>query len=105
MVPAARAIAPAIAPADDPRGAGVVRLAGRRTQRQRHLRARRSGAPPHGADGDGASVVDVLTVDGARVLGLVARADPVRDLALVQVARPGPPVMLHDGPPLSSGSR
>jgi hypothetical protein len=39
----------------------------------------------------------------ARVLGLIARADPVRDLALVQVARPGRPVMLHDGPPLAPG--
>jgi hypothetical protein len=52
---------------------------------------------------DGSSVIDVVTFDGTRVLGLVARADPVRDLALVQVQRPGPPVTFYDGPPLAPG--
>ena len=52
---------------------------------------------------DGSSVIDVVTSDGARVLGLVARADPGRDLALVQVQRPGPPVTFYDGPPLAPG--
>ena len=37
-----------------------------------------------------ASVVDVVAADGTRVLGLVARADAARNLALVQVSRPGP---------------
>ena len=31
------------------------------------------------------------------VLGLVARSDPLRNLALVQVGRPGPPVAFYDG--------
>jgi S1-C subfamily serine protease len=51
----------------------------------------------------GSAVVEIATADGTRVLGLVARADRARDLALVQVARPGPPVALYDGPALPSG--
>jgi S1-C subfamily serine protease len=50
-----------------------------------------------------ASVVEVVAADGAHVLGLVARTDRGRNLALVQVAKPGPPVALHDGPPLAAG--
>jgi hypothetical protein len=52
---------------------------------------------------EGASVVDVVTADGGRVLGLVARSDPLRNLALLQVGRPGAPVRLHDGPPPAAG--
>ena len=52
---------------------------------------------------DRTSVVDVITRDGARVLGLVARSDLIRGLALVQVARPGPPVTFYDGTPLEPG--
>jgi Trypsin-like peptidase domain len=52
---------------------------------------------------DRTSVVDVVTRDGTRVLGLVARTDPIRGLALVQVARPGPPVAFYDGPPPEPG--
>lgn len=50
-----------------------------------------------------ASVVDVVAADGARVLGLVARTDPLRNLALIQVARPGAPAALQDGPPVATG--
>lgn len=50
---------------------------------------------------DGSSVVDVATADGTTTLGLVARADPVRDLALVHVPRPGVPVTLYTGGSLS----
>ena len=44
------------------------------------------------------SVVDVTTADGATVPALVAAVDPARDLALLQVPRPGPAVILDDGP-------
>jgi hypothetical protein len=50
-----------------------------------------------------ASVADVVTADGGRVLGLVARRDPLRNLALIKVGRPGPPVTLHDRTPLADG--
>jgi S1-C subfamily serine protease len=49
------------------------------------------------------SVIEVVAADGAHVLGLVARTDRGRNLALVQVAKPGAPVALHDGPPLAAG--
>jgi hypothetical protein len=49
------------------------------------------------------SVIDVASADGLRVLGLVARVDPARDLALVQVPRSGSPVDLYDGPPVEIG--
>jgi S1-C subfamily serine protease len=100
--PAARAIAPAIAPAGDPRSSSIVRLAaGARSGSGIYVRPDLVLTTAQMVEG--ASVVDVMGADGARVLGLVARADPVRDLALVQVARPGRPVMLHDGPPLAPG--
>jgi S1-C subfamily serine protease len=51
----------------------------------------------------GSAVVEVVTADGTRVLALVAQADRARDLALVQVARPGPPVRVYDGPALQPG--
>ena len=41
-------------------------------------------------------VVDVTTFEGALVPGLVARTDPARDLALVQVPKPGAPVILGE---------
>jgi S1-C subfamily serine protease len=44
------------------------------------------------------SVVDVTTADGATVPALVAAVDQARDLAVLQVPRPGPAVTLHDGP-------
>ena len=43
------------------------------------------------------SVVDVTTADGATVPALVAALDPARDLALLQVPRPGPAAALHQG--------
>ena len=46
----------------------------------------------------GISVVDVTTADGATVPALVAAVDQARDLALLQVPRPGPAVVLHEGP-------
>ena len=90
------------AAAGDPRAAGVVHLAaGDRSGSGVYVRpdlvlttAQLVGRT---------SVVDVVTRDGARVLGLVARTDPVHGLALVQVARPGPPVAFYDGPPLAPG--
>jgi hypothetical protein len=100
--PATRVIAPAIAAEGDPRPESVVRLAaGARSGSGIYVRPDLVLTTAQMVEG--ASVVDVLTADGARVLGLVARADPVRDLALVQVARPGRPVMLHEGPPLAPG--
>jgi len=45
------------------------------------------------------SVVDVTSADGATVPALVAAFDPGRDLALLQVPRPGPPAALHQGDP------
>ncbi len=51
----------------------------------------------------GSAVVEIATADGSRVLGLVARADEARNLALVQVSRPGPPVAVYDGPPVAAG--
>ena len=51
----------------------------------------------------GASVADVVTAEGGRVLGLVAHSDPLRNLALLQVGRPGLPVRLHDGRPPAAG--
>ena len=93
---------PGASPGSDPRAASVVRV----------------GADRRGGGGiyvrsdlvlttarlvDGSSVVDVATADGAHVLGLVARADRTRNLALVQVAHPGPPVAFYDGPPLQAG--
>ena len=50
-----------------------------------------------------ATVVDVTSADGVRVLGLVARTDPPRNLSLVQVGRPGAPVLVHDGAPVAAG--
>jgi hypothetical protein len=41
------------------------------------------------------SVVDVTTADGATVPALVAALDPARDLALLQVPRPGPAAALY----------
>jgi hypothetical protein len=93
----ARAAAPG-----DPRAAGVVHLAA----------GGRSGSGVYVRPDlvltiaqlvDRTSVVDVVTRDGTRVLGLVARTDPIRGLALVQVARPGPPVAFYDGPPPEPG--
>ena len=47
---------------------------------------------------EGRGLVDVGTIDGRSVMGLVARVDRSRGLALVQVPRSGPPVALFDGP-------
>ncbi len=43
------------------------------------------------------SVVDVTTPDGATVPALVAAVDAARDLALLQVPRPGPAAVLYQG--------
>jgi hypothetical protein len=45
------------------------------------------------------SVVDVTTADGATVPALVAAVDAARDLALLQVPRPGPALALYEGAP------
>lgn len=52
---------------------------------------------------DRTSVVDLASVGGGSVLGLVARVDPARDLALVQIARAGPSVAFYDGPAIEAG--
>jgi hypothetical protein len=51
----------------------------------------------------GASVVDVTTADGATVPALVANIDRARNLALVQVPRPGSALTLYQGPALDPG--
>jgi Trypsin-like peptidase domain len=51
----------------------------------------------------GASVVDVTTADGATVPALVANIDSARNLALVQVPRPGPALTLYQGAALDAG--
>jgi Trypsin-like peptidase domain len=43
------------------------------------------------------SVADITTADGATVPALVAAVDPTRDLALLQMPRPGPPAALYEG--------
>ena len=43
------------------------------------------------------SVADVTTADGATVPALVAAFDPGRDLALLQMPRPGPAATLYEG--------
>jgi hypothetical protein len=43
------------------------------------------------------SVADVTTADGATVPALVAAVDPIRDLALLQMPRPGPAATLYEG--------
>jgi Trypsin-like peptidase domain len=43
------------------------------------------------------SVADVTTADGATVPALVAAVDPGRDLALLQMPRPGPAATLYEG--------
>jgi Trypsin-like peptidase domain len=43
------------------------------------------------------SVADITTADGATVPALVAAVDPSRDLALLQMPRPGPPAALYEG--------
>jgi hypothetical protein len=43
------------------------------------------------------SVADVTTADGATVPALVAAVDPGRDLALLQMPRPGPVATLYEG--------
>ncbi|HSA80508.1 MAG TPA: trypsin-like peptidase domain-containing protein [Geminicoccaceae bacterium] len=86
----------------DPRAAGVVQLtAGERSGSGVYVRSDLILTTAQLVDRT--SVVDVVTSDGARVLGLVARTDPLRGLALVQVARAGPPVTFYDGPPLVPG--
>jgi Trypsin-like peptidase domain len=93
---------PPPAAAGDPRAAGVVQLAaGERSGGGVYVRPDLILTTAQLVDRT--SVVDVVTSDGARVLGLVARTDPLRGLALVQVARPGPPVAFYDGPPLAPG--
>ena len=48
-----------------------------------------------------ASVIDVTTSDGERVLGLVVHTDPLRNLAVVHVPRTGQPAPLFDRHPLA----
>ena len=93
---------PSAAVPGDPRAAGVVRVAaGERSGSGVYVRPDLVLTTTQLVDRT--SVVDVTTHDGARVLGLVARSDPIRGLALVQVSRPGRPVAFYDGPPLEPG--
>ena len=92
---------PAAVPGD-PRAAGVVHVAaGERSGSGVYVRPDLVLTTTQLVDRT--SVVDVTAHDGARVLGLVARSDPIRGLALVQVSRPGRPVAFYDGPPLEPG--
>jgi len=52
----------------------------------------------------GATLIDVHTADGETVAGLLADADPGRDLALVQVPRPGAPLGWRAGAHLPPSS-
>jgi S1-C subfamily serine protease len=93
---------PRAAAPGDPRAAGVVHLtAGGRSGSGIYVRPDLVLTTARLVERT--SVVDVVTRDGARVLGLVARSDLIRGLALVQVARTGPPVTFYDGPPLEPG--
>jgi hypothetical protein len=93
---------PRAAAPGDPRAAGVVHLtAGGRSGSGIYVRPDLVLTTAQLVERT--SVVDVVTRDGARVLGLVARSDLIRGLALVQVARAGPPVTFYDGPPLEPG--
>jgi hypothetical protein len=99
-------LAPGAGPASiagaDPRVASIVRLdAGARSGSAVYVRS--DLVLTTAALVAGSVVVEVTTADRTRVLGLVARADQARNLALVQVARPGPPVALADGPPVEGG--
>ena len=84
-------------PGGDPRTASIVRInAGARTGSAVYVRP--DLVLTTAALVAGSAVVEIATADGTRVLGLVARTDQARNLALVQVARPGPPVAVYDGP-------
>ena len=50
-----------------------------------------------------ASMVDVTTSDGEKVLGLVVYTDPARDLAVVHVPRSGRPAVLSRAAALAPG--
>jgi Trypsin-like peptidase domain len=50
-----------------------------------------------------ASVIDVTTGDGEKVLGLVVHTDPARNLAVVHVPRSGRPAALSPRPALAPG--
>ena len=50
-----------------------------------------------------ASMVDVTTSDGEKVLGLVVHTDPARNLAVVHVPRTGRPAVLSQGLALAPG--
>ena len=50
-----------------------------------------------------ASVIDITTSDGEKVLGLVVHTDPVRNLAVVHVPRSGRPAALSRGTALTPG--
>ena len=50
-----------------------------------------------------ASVIDITTSDGEKVLGLVVHTDPVRNLAVVHVPRSGRPATLSRGTALTAG--
>jgi hypothetical protein len=50
-----------------------------------------------------ASVIDVITSDGQKALGLVVHTDPARNLAVVHVPRSGQPAALAARPALAPG--
>ncbi len=98
----ARADPTVFAAALDPRAASLVRL---ETGSQRgsgfYVRPRLVATT---ADLVGtASVIDVTTGDGEKVLGLVVHTDPARNLAVVHVPRSGRPAALARRPALAPG--
>ena len=100
----APAAGPAPTPGGDPRIASIVRIiAGTRDGSAVYVRP--DLVLTTAALVAGSAVVEIATADGMRVLGLVARADQARNLALVQVAHPGPPAALYDGPPAPGGGQ
>jgi hypothetical protein len=100
----APAAGPAPTPGGDPRVASIVRIiAGTRDGSAVYVRP--DLVLTTAALVAGSAVVEIATADGMRVLGLVARADQARNLALVQVAHPGPPAALYDGPPAPGGGQ
>jgi hypothetical protein len=86
----------------DPRMASVVRVeTGTRRGSGFYVKPRlvATAADLVGTD----SVIDVITSDGEKVLGLVVQVDPARSLAVVHVPRSGRPAALSPGPALAPG--
>ncbi len=90
--------------ADDPRAASVVHIATEdRAGMGVYIRSDLVVSAARLVEGS--SVVDVTTIDGRRVLGLVARTDPARDLALIHLSTSGPPVVLYEDAAIGTRQR